>query len=69
MGFTFLSQAREVGRLIRHAPDMVISDAELSKYIDVLVNLLSDAKCLASDPKAKGAVDKLNQVLYVGNIN
>ncbi|XP_053407161.1 uncharacterized protein LOC128559461 isoform X2 [Mercenaria mercenaria] len=56
------TEAREVGRLIRHAADMSISKTELSRYIDILIDLLSDGIYLANDPNAKAAVDKLNQL-------
>ncbi|XP_045162817.2 uncharacterized protein LOC123527432 [Mercenaria mercenaria] len=52
-------QAREVGRKIRHSADFAVSDPELIKYIETLINLLSDTKHLAVDQKAREAVDKL----------
>ncbi|XP_053378822.1 uncharacterized protein LOC123526329 [Mercenaria mercenaria] len=55
-------QAREVGRLIRHSPDLNLTDSELMQYIDIFMDLLSDLKYLVADRKAQEAVDKLNQL-------
>ncbi|XP_053379428.1 uncharacterized protein LOC128548484 [Mercenaria mercenaria] len=41
---------------------MSISDEDLSKTIEILTDLLSDARYLANDTKAKQAVEKLKQL-------
>lgn len=56
------TKAREVGREIRHAADLSVSDEEVARYIDILICLLSDKKHLSSDPKAIEALNKLNQL-------
>ncbi|XP_053379686.1 uncharacterized protein LOC128548548 [Mercenaria mercenaria] len=56
------TEARDIGRLIRHSPNLAVSDADLTKYIDTLIDLLSDRKYLATENKAKIAVAKLQKL-------
>ncbi|XP_053378905.1 uncharacterized protein LOC128548361 [Mercenaria mercenaria] len=56
------TKAREAGRDIRHSADLNISETMLVQYIDTLIDLLSDAKYLATDQNAKDAVEKLKQL-------
>ncbi|XP_053383557.1 uncharacterized protein LOC128549884 [Mercenaria mercenaria] len=60
------TKARDIGRAVRHSPGLSIEDNDLNRYIDALVDLLSDAKYLSSDKKANDAVDKLRK-LKVGS--
>ncbi|XP_053393400.1 uncharacterized protein LOC128555325 [Mercenaria mercenaria] len=60
------TKARDIGRAVRHSSDLSIEDNDLNRYIDALVDLLSDAKYLSSDMKANDAVDKLRK-LKVGS--
>ncbi|KAH3853866.1 uncharacterized protein LOC127875418 [Dreissena polymorpha] len=54
-----LTQARELGRTIRHTPDCKVTDAELVDYLHTLDTLLADPKFLAQDPAATLARTKL----------
>ncbi|XP_053378903.1 uncharacterized protein LOC123526359 isoform X2 [Mercenaria mercenaria] len=56
------TKAREAGRNIRHSADLNISERKLMQYVDILIDLLSDAKYLATDQNAKDAVEKLKQL-------
>ncbi|XP_052768224.1 uncharacterized protein LOC128208716 [Mya arenaria] len=57
-----LTQARNIGQIIRHSPDQKVTDADLKGMITTLTTLLSDPKYLSGDRKAKEAVLKLNQL-------
>jgi hypothetical protein len=59
-----LFQAREIGQKIRHSPNLSVSDADLAKQIDTLIQLLSDPKYLVLNNNAKGAVVKLQKVRF-----
>ncbi|WAR14358.1 hypothetical protein MAR_004463 [Mya arenaria] len=56
--------AREIGRKIRHSPELKVSDADVLDYFDTLISLLSDPTKLLADSDAKLAVSnlKLNAV-------
>ncbi|XP_052770115.1 uncharacterized protein LOC128209898 [Mya arenaria] len=57
-----LTQARVIGRTIRHSPDLKVTDTDLNDYITTLTTLLSDPTYLSNDRKAQEAVLKLNQL-------
>ncbi|XP_053378864.1 uncharacterized protein LOC123526247 [Mercenaria mercenaria] len=61
-------KAREVGKAFRHCPDLGVDDASFEDYIDILVNVLSDTKCLMHQKKAQDAVKILNE-LKVESLN
>lgn len=61
----FQFKAREIGKAIRHSSGLLLTDADLAKYLTDLINLLEDSLYLASDPKALAAVRKLNEVITV----
>ncbi|WAR20518.1 hypothetical protein MAR_002356 [Mya arenaria] len=64
-----LTQARDIGRSIRHSSDLKVTDADLNCYITTMTTLLSDPKYLSRDRKAQEAVLKLNKAdtLYISN--
>ncbi|XP_052765861.1 uncharacterized protein LOC128207134 [Mya arenaria] len=53
------TKVRDIGRKLRHSPQLMMSDAELSECIDALKMLLKDNKYLASEPAAMDALTKL----------
>ncbi|XP_052813720.1 uncharacterized protein LOC128240836 [Mya arenaria] len=57
-----LTKAREIGRKIRHSPDLKVTDTDLAGYFATLYTLLTDSKVLASDKDAQEAVNKLKQL-------
>ncbi|XP_052791025.1 uncharacterized protein LOC128225054 [Mya arenaria] len=57
-----LTEARDVGRKLRHSPDLKVSDAELAEYFRVLIELLMDPQYLAFDTSAQEAIQKLLQL-------
>ncbi|XP_052769843.1 uncharacterized protein LOC128209714 [Mya arenaria] len=57
-----LTEARDVGRKIRHSPDLKVKDTDLADYFATLNTLLTDSKVLASDKHAQLAVIKLKQL-------
>ncbi|XP_052759951.1 uncharacterized protein LOC128202836 isoform X2 [Mya arenaria] len=54
-----LTKAREIGRKIRHSPELKVSDADVLDYFDTLISLLSDPTKLLADSDAKLAVSNL----------
>ncbi|WAQ93909.1 hypothetical protein MAR_006380, partial [Mya arenaria] len=54
--------ARDVGRKVRHSPDLNVSDAELAQYFNTLTALLSDPQYLAVDTSAQEALQKLHKL-------
>ncbi|XP_052803828.1 uncharacterized protein LOC128233966 [Mya arenaria] len=57
-----LTEARVVGRNIRHSPDLKLTDTDLADYFATLNTLLTDSTFLASDMDAQQAVLKLQQL-------
>ncbi|XP_052786061.1 uncharacterized protein LOC128221493 [Mya arenaria] len=57
-----LTTARQIGRSIRHSPDLKVTDNDLADYFATLNTLLTDSKYLASDSNAQQAVIKLKQL-------
>ncbi|XP_052785421.1 uncharacterized protein LOC128221045 isoform X2 [Mya arenaria] len=57
-----LTTARQIGRSIRHSPDLKVTDNNLADYFATLNTLLTDSKYLASDSNAQQAVIKLKQL-------
>ncbi|XP_052791038.1 uncharacterized protein LOC128225064 [Mya arenaria] len=57
-----LTEARDVGRKVRHNPDLKVSDAELAQYFNTLTVLLSDPQYLAGNTNAQEALRKLHQL-------
>jgi hypothetical protein len=52
----------ELGNKIRHSPKLNVSETDLNAYINGLVDILSDDKCLAHDQNALKAVAELKEV-------
>ncbi|XP_052803052.1 centrosome-associated protein CEP250-like [Mya arenaria] len=59
---TALTEAREIGRHIRHSSDLKVTDTDLADYFASLNSLLTDSKFLASDNDAQQAVLQLKQL-------
>ncbi|XP_052803827.1 LOW QUALITY PROTEIN: uncharacterized protein LOC128233965 [Mya arenaria] len=57
-----LSEARVIGRNIRHSTDLKLTDTDLAHYFTTLNTLLTDSTFLASDMDAQQAVLKLQQL-------
>ncbi|XP_052802980.1 uncharacterized protein LOC128233372 [Mya arenaria] len=57
-----LTEARVIGRNIRHSPDLKLTDTDLADYFATLNTLLTDSTFLASDMDAQQAVLKLQQL-------
>ncbi|XP_052806426.1 uncharacterized protein LOC128235661 [Mya arenaria] len=57
-----LTEARKIGRNIRHSPDLKLTDTDLADYFATLNTLLTDSTFLASDMDAQQAVLKLQQL-------
>ncbi|XP_052805665.1 uncharacterized protein LOC128235023 [Mya arenaria] len=57
-----LTEARVIGRNIRHSPDLRLTDTDLADYFATLNTLLTDSTFLASDMDAQQAVLKLQQL-------
>ncbi|XP_052805216.1 uncharacterized protein LOC128234762 isoform X1 [Mya arenaria] len=57
-----LTEAREIGRKIRHSPDLNVTNKDLTDYFATLNRLLTDSTFLASDKDAQQAVLKLKQL-------
>ncbi|XP_052767637.1 uncharacterized protein LOC128208213 [Mya arenaria] len=57
-----LTEAREIGRKIRHSPDLKVTDTDLADYFATLNTLLTDSTFLANDKDAQQAVIKLKQL-------
>ncbi|XP_052805923.1 uncharacterized protein LOC128235204 [Mya arenaria] len=59
---TVLTKAREIGRNIRHSPDLKVTDTDLADYFATLNLLLTDSTFLVSDNDAQQAVLQLKQL-------
>ncbi|XP_052785482.1 uncharacterized protein LOC128221078 [Mya arenaria] len=57
-----LTEARDIGRSIRHSPDLKVTDTDLAGYFATLNTLLTDSKFLAKDKDAQQAVLELKQL-------
>ncbi|XP_052786982.1 uncharacterized protein LOC128222150 [Mya arenaria] len=57
-----LTKARQIGRSIRHSPDLKVTDTDLADYFATLNTLLTDATYLAGESNAQQAVIKLKQL-------
>lgn len=65
-----VEKARKVGLQVRHCSDLKINSDEASNYIDDLIALLSDQKCLNSNTEARTARNQLTQVInYLDQIS
>ncbi|XP_052806296.1 uncharacterized protein LOC128235525 [Mya arenaria] len=57
-----LTEARVIGRNIRHSPDLKVTDTDLADYFATLNALLTDSTFLVSDKDAQQGVLKLQQL-------
>ncbi|XP_052787603.1 uncharacterized protein LOC128222565 [Mya arenaria] len=57
-----LTEARDIGRSIRHSPDLKVTDTDLAGYFATLNTLLTDSTFLAKDKDAQQAVLELKQL-------
>ncbi|XP_052803155.1 uncharacterized protein LOC128233496 isoform X2 [Mya arenaria] len=57
-----LTEARVIGRNIRHSPDHKVTDTDLADYFATLNALLTDSTFLASDKDAQQACFELKQL-------
>ncbi|XP_053400383.1 uncharacterized protein LOC123565918 [Mercenaria mercenaria] len=68
--YSFFEQGRELGKDVRHSPQLEMEDTDLKQYFTVLQHLLSDPTYLSSDTAAKNAKTKLlqlqNDTLVIG---
>ncbi|XP_053390274.1 uncharacterized protein LOC128553181 [Mercenaria mercenaria] len=68
--FNIFEQGREVGRAVRHSPQLEMEDTDLHKYFTDLQNLLSDPTYLSANTDAQNAKTKLlqlqNDTLIIG---
>ncbi|XP_053382059.1 uncharacterized protein LOC123541230 [Mercenaria mercenaria] len=68
--YNIFEQGREVGRAVRHCPQLEMEDTDLQHYFSVLQNLLSDPAYLSANTAAQNAKTKLlqlqNDTLVIG---
>ncbi|XP_053383444.1 uncharacterized protein LOC123539625 [Mercenaria mercenaria] len=68
--YNIFEQGREVGRAVRHCPQLEMEDTDLQHYFSVLQNLLSDRAYLSANTAAQNAKTKLlqlqNDTLVIG---
>ncbi|KAH3823145.1 hypothetical protein DPMN_124944 [Dreissena polymorpha] len=57
-----LTEAREIGRAVRHNTKLTVTDDELKAYITTFIHILTDTKCLAQDVNAAEAVINLQKL-------
>ncbi|KAH3822254.1 hypothetical protein DPMN_124028 [Dreissena polymorpha] len=62
-----LSKARGIGRLVRHAAELAITDQDMDTHFNVLLKLLEDPKCLLQDPAAQTAARNI-RLLHDDNL-
>ncbi|XP_053382092.1 uncharacterized protein LOC128549472 [Mercenaria mercenaria] len=55
-------QGREVGKAVRHSPQLEVEDTDLQQYFTDLQNLLSDPAYLSANKAAQNAKTKLQQL-------
>ncbi|WAQ97957.1 hypothetical protein MAR_022330 [Mya arenaria] len=53
---------REIGRKLRHAPGLLVTDEDWKSCSDALKDLLQDPKYMKGDNHTKDAVDQLNKL-------
>ncbi|XP_052282370.1 uncharacterized protein LOC127879519 isoform X1 [Dreissena polymorpha] len=58
----FLTQARDMGKAIRHSSTCKVTSADLQKLFIIFIGILTDSQLLAQDPDAQEAVTKLKQL-------
>ncbi|XP_053391987.1 uncharacterized protein LOC123543639 [Mercenaria mercenaria] len=68
--YNIFEQGREVGKAVRHCPQLEMEDIDLQQYFSILQNLLSDPTCLSANTAAQNAKKKLlqlqNDTLVIG---
>ncbi|XP_053383427.1 uncharacterized protein LOC128549805 [Mercenaria mercenaria] len=68
--YNIFEQGREVGKAVRHCPQLEMEDTNLQHYFSILQNLLSDPAYLSANTAAQDAKAKLlqlqNDTLVVG---
>ncbi|XP_053388816.1 uncharacterized protein CXorf38 homolog [Mercenaria mercenaria] len=60
---SIFAQGREIGKAVRHSPQLEVEDTDLQQYFTDLLNLLSDPAYLSTNTDAKNAKTKLLQCL------
>ncbi|XP_052792006.1 uncharacterized protein CXorf38-like isoform X2 [Mya arenaria] len=56
------TKVREIGRKLRHAPGLLVTDEDWKSCSDALKDLLQDPKYMKGDNHTKDAVDQLNKL-------
>ena len=58
----FVLKGRDVGKAVRHCPNLEIEDTDLTQYFTILNNILSDPGFMAINKSTNNAKQKLTQV-------
>ena len=57
------NQGRDVGKAVRHSPNLEVEDADLANYFTILNNILSDPGFIAISKTPGNASQKLAKVI------